>query len=359
MCTPFQWTKQIASHYGGTRNGLVISWPRGIKAKGELRSQWHHCIDIVPTIYEVAGVTPPSIVNGVAQKPIEGVSLAYSFDAPHAPGRRNTQYFEMLGNRAIYHDGWVACTTPPALPWEPGGGDVDVINGYNWELYHVDNDFSQATDLASTQPERLRELQLLFYTEAARYNVLPLDNNKTTRLDPAIRPSLTRSRTSFTYTQGMTRIPEGAAPDLKNKSFSIEAEIEVGDRANGMIVTQGGLFGGLALYLNQGKPVFHYNFVDVSHDEIAADAPLSAGWHTVRFDFAYDGGGLGKGGGATLAIDGQPVARGRIARTIPIRVTLDESFDVGEDTGTPVNLSYDVPFRFSGTIRTVKIELAH
>jgi arylsulfatase len=357
MCTPFQWTKQIASHYGGTRNGMVVSWPKGITAKGELRTQWHHCIDIVPTLYEVCGVSAPGVVNGVAQKPIEGVSLAYTFADGKAPSRRTTQYFEMLGNRAIYHDGWVACTTPPVPPWSPAGADVDVIDGYNWELYHVDQDFSQADDLAKKDPARLRDLQLHFYTEASRYNVLPLDNSKTTRLDPAIRPSLTRGRTSFTYYEGMTRIPEGAAPDTKNKSFSITADVETKDGTTGMIVTFGGLFSGWALYLDKGKPVFHYNFVDVAHYEVAGPGPVTAGKHVIRMDFAYDGGGVGKGGTATLLVDNAEVAKGRIERTVPIRISLDEGLDVGEDTGTPVNLSYDVPFRFTGRIERVTIDL--
>ena len=357
MCTPFQWTKQIASHYGGTRNGMVVSWPKGIKTRGELRSQWHHCIDIVPTIYEAVGVTPPDSVNGVAQKPIEGVSLAYTFDDAKARSRRTTQYFEMLGNRAIYHDGWVACTTPPVPPWVVSGADVDEITGYKWELYHVDRDFSQAIDLAASDPDKLKDLQLLFYTEAAKYNVLPMDNSKAARIDPAIRPSLTRGRTSFTYKDGMTRIPESAGPDLKNKSFTISADIAVKAGASGMIVTEGGLFNGLALYLDKGKPVFDYNFVGVAHYQVTAPAPLDAGKHAIRLHFQYDGGGRGRGGTAALSVDGKEVATGRIEHTFAARVTLDESLDVGMDTGTPVNLSYDVPFKFQGTIQGVTIEL--
>jgi len=357
MCTPFQWTKQIASHYGGTRNGLVISWPKGIADSGGIRTQWHHVIDIVPTIYEACGVTPPEVVSGVAQKPIDGVSMTYSFADARAPGRRTTQYFEMIGNRAIYHDGWVACTTPPVPPWDPAAAEVDAIDGYRWELYHTDADFSQAENLAGTHPEKLRELQLLFYTEAARHEVLPIDNSKTARLDPAIRPSLTRGRKRFTYGDGMTRIPEGASPNLKNTSFTITADVDVTEKASGMIVTQGGLFGGMGLFLRDGRPVYHANFVDVSHTEIAGREPLSPGRHVVALRFAYDGGGIGKGGKATLTVDGRPVAEGRIERTIPIRVTLDEALDVGADTGTPVTTSYDVPFRFEGDIDRVVIEL--
>lgn len=357
MCTPFQWTKQIASHYGGTRNGLVVSWPKGIADQGGLRTQWHHVIDIVPTIYETCGVTPPEVVNGIGQKPIDGVSMAYSFADAAAASRRTTQYFEMIGNRAIYHEGWVACTTPPVPPWDPAAAEVDAIDGYQWELYRTDVDFSQAEDLAASHPEKLRELQLLFYTEAARHDVLPIDNSKTARLDPAIRPSLTRGRTKFTYGDGMTRIPEGASPNLKNTSFRITADVDVKEKASGMIITQGGLFGGMGLFLRDGKPVYHSNFVDITHTEIAGREPLSPGKHVVALRFAYDGGGIGKGGKATLEVDGKPVAEGRIERTIPIRVTLDESLDVGEDTGTPVTTSYDVPFRFEGDIDRVVIDL--
>jgi arylsulfatase len=357
MDTPFQWTKQIASHFGGTRNALVISWPVHIKDAGGLRSQFHHVIDIAPTILDVCRLQQPSSVNGVAQKPIEGVSMAYTFDNATAPSTRNTQYFEMLGNRAIYSDGWVAATTPPVPPWSPSGADVDPITGYTWELYHVADDFSEANDLAKENPEKLVELQKLFYDEAAKYNVLPIDNSKTTRLDPAIRPSLTRGRTSFTYRDGMIRIPEGAAPDVKNKSFSITAEVETKVNDQGVILTQGGLFGGYALLLRGGKPMFDYNMVNVAHYVVADPHPLPPGKHTLGFDFQYDGGGIGKGGTGTLKVDGKQVAQARIERTIPIRISLDEGLDVGEDTGTPVSTDYDVPFKFTGHLEKVTIDL--
>ncbi|MFO1001678.1 MAG: arylsulfatase [Planctomycetaceae bacterium] len=357
MCTPFQWTKQIASHFGGTRNGMVISWPKGIAARGELRTQFHHCIDVVPTILEACQVTMPSSVNGVTQKPIEGVSMSYAFGEADAKDRRTKQYFELLSNRAIYSDGWVACTTPVGAPWDSAGAKVDEITGYKWELYDTSKDFSQAHDLSAEMPDKLKDLQLLFYTEAARYNVLPIDNSKTERLDPAIRPSLTRGRKSFSYTEGMVRIPEGASPDIKNKSWSIKAEVEVKENASGIIVTQGGLFGGWGLYLNQGKPVFHYNFVDVARFDISGKESLTPGKHSVEMQFAYDGGGIGRGGMATVIVDGKPAAKGRVERTIPIRITLDETLDIGEDCGTPVNLTYDVPFRFEGEIENVTISL--
>ncbi len=357
MCTPFQWTKQIASHYGGTRNGMVISWPKGIAAKNEMRTQWHHAIDIVPTLLDVVGLPQPASVNGVAQKPIEGVSMTYTFTDANAPSTRKTQYFEMLGNQAIYHDGWVACTSPPVPPWSSAGADVDVITDYKWELYNSANDFSQAENLADKTPQKVLEMRLLFYTECAKYSVLPLDNSKTGRIDPAIRPSLTRGRKSFTYFEGQTRIPEGASPDTKNKSWSITAEVEVKAEATGVIITQGGLFSGWALYLEKGKPVFHSNFCDVAHYEVAGKEPLAPGKHSIEMDFVYDGGGIGKGGTATLSVDSKEVAKGRVEKTVPLRISLDEGLDVGEDTGTPVNLDYDVPFKFTGNIHKVTITL--
>jgi arylsulfatase len=356
MCTPFQWTKQIASHYGGTRNGMIISWPKGIAAKSGLRTQWHHCIDIVPTILDIVGLPQPASVNGVAQKPIEGVSMKYTFADATAKSTRQTQYFEMLGNQGIYHEGWTACTTPIVPPWSSAATEADVIDGYKWELY-APSDFSQVENLAEKDPKKLLEMRLLFYTECAKYNVLPLDNSKTARLDPSIRPSLTRGRTSFTYSQDQTRIPEGAAPDMKNKSWTITADVEVKDGTSGMIATFGGLFAGWGWYLNEGKPVFHYNFVDVAHTDIAGQMPLTAGKHNLKVDFAYDGGGIGNGGMTTLSVDGKEVAKGRIERTNPVRISLDEGLDIGADTGTPVNLSYDVPFKFTGKIDRVTIDL--
>jgi arylsulfatase A-like enzyme len=358
MCTPFQWTKQVASHFGGTRNGMVISWPKRIKDKGGLRSQFHHVIDIAPTLLEAAGIGAPSSVNGAEQKPIEGVSMVYTFDDAAAAPRRTTQYFEMLGNRGIYHDGWVACTTPPIAPWEPNSANVDPITGYRWELYNVAKDFSEADDVAASAPEVLKDMQIRFYAEAAKYDVLPIDNSRTARMDPANRPSLTHGRKSFTFFEGMTRVPEGASPDMKNKSFSITALVEVTDgNASGMIITQGGYFGGYGLYLEKGKPIFHYNFVGVARYRLGANDAVAPGKHSVKVDFTFDGGGMGKGGGAMLSVDGNTVAQGRIEHTIPVRVSLDESLDVGEDTGTPLDDSYDVPFRFTGKIEKVTIEL--
>ncbi len=357
MDTPFQWTKQVASHFGGTRNGLVISWPARIKDKGGIHSQFHHVIDIAPTILEAVGVQSPSVLNGVAQKPVEGVSMVYSFGDAKAPSKRRTQYFEMFCNRAIYNDGWVAATTPPLAPWAVGK-TID-IDDYQWELYDVTKDFSEANNLAASEPKKLRELQELFWIEAAKYNVLPLDNSKIERMDVANRPSLTRGRSLFTYYPGMVRIPEGSAPDIKNKSFKIAAEVEIPDGgAEGMLVTQGGRFNGWALYLLDGKPVFHYNLIGKFRSSITAKDKLAPGKHVIVVDFKYDGPGLGKGGTATLTVDGKPAAEGKLARTVPLRFSADETLDIGEDTGTPASEDYHVPFKFTGDLKKVMIELS-
>jgi arylsulfatase A-like enzyme len=358
MDTPFQWTKQIASHFGGTRNGLVISWPARIKDKGAIRNQFSSVIDIYPTILEAVGVRSPAMLNGVAQKPVEGVSMIYTFDDANAPSRHRTQYFEMLGNRAVYNDGWVAATTPAVPPWVMGQRTPDVRD-YNWELYNVTSDFSEAHDLAAKEPGKLRELQDLFMAEAARYNVLPLDNSKIERADVSIRPSLTQGRTEFTYYPGMVRIPEGAAPDLKNKSYRIVADVDIpATGAEGVLITQGGRFNGFGLYLLQGKPVFHYNLVGVDRTSVAAKDTLRPGKHTVTVDFKYDGGGIGKGGLVTLSVDGKEAASGRLSRTIPFRTSIDETLDIGEDTGTPVSEDYQVPFKFTGTLNKVVVDLS-
>jgi arylsulfatase A-like enzyme len=357
MDTPFQWTKQVASHFGGTRNGLVIFWPARIKDKGGIRTQFSSVIDIYPTILEAVGVQSPSMLNGVPQKPVEGVSMVYTFDDAKAASRHRTQYFEMFGNRAIYNDGWVAATTPPVLPWE--FGQEPDVNDYKWELYNVANDFSEANDLTAKEPKKLRELQDLFWAEAAKHNVLPLDNSKINRFDVNLRPSLTRGRTEFTYYPGMARIPEGTAPDFKNKSYRIVADVQIPDSgAQGVIITQGGRFNGFGLYVLQGKPVFHYNLVGVDRTTIAGKDALAPGKHTIMLGFKYDGGGIGKGGLATLSVDGKEVASAKLARTIPFRVSADETLDIGIDTGTPVSEDYHVPFKFAGTIEKVVVDLS-
>jgi arylsulfatase len=293
----------------------------------------------------------------VAQKPIEGVSMAYTFDNPKAPSTRRTQYFEMLGMRGLYHDGWVACTAP-IRGTEATEPTADVISRHPWELYNTAEDFSEAINLAEQNPDELRELQLRFYAEAAKYNVLPLDHSHISRLDVNIRPSLMRGRSEFTYYASITRIPEGAAPNVKNTSFRVTAEVVLPKGGEqGVHVTQGGLSAGYALLFQAGRPVFHYNMANIAHFNVAARDALAPGKHTVVFDFKYDGGGIGKGGTGTLSVDGKQVAEGRITATMPVRLSLEETFDVGEDTGTPVSEDYDVPCKFTGQIEKVVINL--
>jgi arylsulfatase A-like enzyme len=362
MDTPFQWTKQIASHFGGTRNGMVISWPARIKDVGGLRTQFSSVIDIMPTLLEAVGVPAPTSINGVTQKPIEGTSLVYTFDDAKAPSKHTTQYFEMFGNQGIYHDGWVAATTPGVAPWDSAAeaqGRLPAVLDYKWELYNVSEDFSEANDLAAKEPAKLKELQDLFWKEAEKYNVLPIENSRINRFDVNIRPSLTRGRDTFTYYPGLVRIPEGAAPDTKNKSYSIRAEVVIPKTgAQGMLITHGGRFSGYGLYLVKGTPVFTYNLAGVARYRIAGKNTLKPGKHTILFDFKYDGGGLGKGGTGTLLVDGKKIAQGRIEQTLAFRLSLDETLDCGEDTGTPVNEEYRVPFKFTGTLNKVVIDLA-
>jgi arylsulfatase len=364
MNTPFQWTKQVASHFGGTRNDLVISWPKHIKQTGEVRAQFSSVIDIVPTILEVAGIKAPTMINGVKQTPIAGTSLVYTFDDAKAPTRHTTQYFELLANRGIYQDGWMANTTPLQLPWAKSNPGVRTPNpdDYQWELYHVAEDFSQANNLAAQNPAKLKELQAVFDSEAKKYNVYPLDSDLAGRFDVRLRPSLTRGRSTFTYYPGTIRVPEGAAPDTKNKSFTITAEVEIPDGgAEGVLATQGGRFGGWGLLLMDGKPEFDYALSQQPQHKyrVTSNKKLAPGKHTIKLDFQYDGTGYGKGGTGTLSVDGKQVAQGRIEHTIPIRFSLDETMDIGEDTGTPVVEDYvnKMPFKFTGTLKKVVVEL--
>jgi arylsulfatase len=359
--TPFKWTKQVASHFGGTRQGMVISWPGHIKDVGGIRSQFHHMIDIVPTLLEATGIQAPVMVNGIAQKPIEGVSMAYTFDQAnaHAPSTRTTQYFEMLANRAIYHDGWIASTTPPLAPWLLGLGTMpDVVNGYTWELYNLAEDFSQNNDLAAQMPDKLRDMKELFLVEATKYNVFPLDNDFLQRVTTP-RPNATAGRTVFTYAGEMAGLPEGSAPNTLNKSYSITAEVDIPPGgAEGMLNTLGGRFGGYGLYVLKGKPVFAYNLLAVEHFRWEGPAALTPGKHTIMFDFKYDGGGFGKGGTGVLSVDGKEVARKAIPHTIPFIATVDETFDVGVDTRMGVDDNdYQPPFRFTGTLEKLTIKL--
>ena len=296
--TPFKWVKQVASHFGGTRQGLAISWPGHITDVGGMRTQFHHLIDIAPTLLEASGIQAPVMVNGIAQKPIEGVSMAYTFDKANAnaPSRHGTQYFEIMGNRAIYHDGWIAGTTPAQGPWLMGIGTLpDVVTGYNWELYNIDKDYSQAEDLAAKMPDKLREMQELFLVEASKYDVFPLDNSVMERAATP-RPSPLAGRTVFTYSGEVSGIPPGSAPSILGKSYSISAEIEIPQGgAEGMLNTNGGSFGGYGLYLLKSKPVFTYVQLTSERFRWEGPAALTPGKHTIVFDFEYDGPGFGQG----------------------------------------------------------------
>lgn len=358
MNTPFQWAKQIASHLGGVRNPLAVSWPARIKDKGGVRPQFHHVIDIAPTIYEACGITFPDVLNGVAQKPIEGVSMVYSFDSAMTPGHRRSQYFEMFINRAIYQDGWWAASRT-GIPWEsiPKPANPDTAP---WELYNIDEDFSQANDSAATNPAKLRQLQDQWWATAARYSVLPLDGRKAERLSAELqgRPSLTGNRTSFTYYPGTLALASGSAPKILNKSFAITADIEMtANSSDGAILSFGGSDGGYGLYIREGRPVFVGNFLNRSLTRVTSNAPLPAGPLKLRAEFAYDGGGLGKGGKLSLFVNGEKAGEGRMEHTQAITLGLGGTLDVGEDTGSAVDTAYRPPFRFGGTIKQVTLDL--
>ena len=369
MDTPFKWTKQVASHFGGTAQGMAISWPGHITDTGSIRRQFNHVIDIAPTILEATGIPQPDTVNGIKQSPMEGVSMMYTWDKPNAsaPSRHTTQYFEMLGNRAIYNDGWVAATTPVTLPWELSSKTPpDVITGYKWELYNVKEDPTEYNDLAAQMPDKLKQMQDLFYAEAKKYNVLPLDNSTLARFITP-RPSLTAGRTVFTYSGELSGVPDSAAPNILDKSYTITAEVTIPDGgAEGMIVTEGGRFGGYGLFLSKGdfgvgrgKAVFLYNLLDLKRT-MWEGPELGAGKHTIVFDFKSDGPGLGKGGTGVLSVDGQEVARNTLEHTTPIMFPEDETFDVGLDTRTGVALveyRYDPPFKFTGKIDKLTFKL--
>jgi arylsulfatase A-like enzyme len=358
MDTPYQWTKQVASHWGGTRNGTIVHWPRGIKARGEIRSQFCHVIDIAPTVLEVAGLPEPAIVNSVQQAPMEGVSMAYSFDDAKATERHDLQYFEMFCNRGIYHQGWSAVTrhsTPWMMTAKLPAFDDDV-----WELYDGSKDWTQARDLAKEMPERLRELQRLWLIEATKYNVLPIDDRRVERLnaDLAGRPLLVKGNSQMLF-GGMGRLTENSVLVMKNKSFSITAEVVVpSEGAEGVIIHQGGAFGGMSLYSKAGKAKFAYNFFGLKTFTTEASQPIPAGKHQVRMEFAYDGGGLAKGGNVSLYYDGKKVAEGRVDRTVPMLFSGDETTDVGRDTGTPVSSDYARNTSvFNGKVNWVQIDL--
>jgi arylsulfatase len=428
MDTPFKWTKQVASHFGGTAQGVAMSWPGHINDVGGIRRQFHHVIDIVPTILEATGIPTPDALNGIKQRPMDGVSMAYTWDTANANAstRHTTQYFEMLGNRAIYNDGWIAATTPATLPWELSSAPPpDVITGYKWELYNVAEDPTEFNDLAAKMPDKLKQMQDIFYAEAKKHDVLPLDNTSLSRWN-APKPNLTAGRKVFTYSGVLTGVPNSGAPSILNKSYTITAEVEIPKGgAEGMIVTDGGRFGGYGLFLSRGfnwwfkadlfqnlgfgflvfglflvwrgrsknwsrpemimsyivvifasllvvsvfttrmvgigrgKPVFLYNLLDLKRTTWAGPE-LSAGKHTIVFDFKSDGPGLGKGGTGVLSVDGKEVARNSMEHATPITFPEDETFDIGQDTRTGVALleyRYDVPFKFTGTINKVTFNL--
>jgi len=356
---PFAWTKQVGGDYGGSKNGMVVHWPKGIKARGELRTQWHHVIDLAPTVLEVAGLPFPKSVNGTAQKPFEGVSLAYTFDDAKAKDRHTTQYFEIAGSRALYHDGWLARTIH-RVPWEPQ--PRATFDKDKWELYDTRKDFSLANDMAAKNPKKLKELQALFMKEAVKYNVLPLDDRSIERMDAGLagRPDLMGARTSLTLYPGMTGMMENTFLNVKNRSMTITGEVDIPQGgANGVILAQGGRFGGWSLYLKDGKLAYAYNWVGLERYTVAAPDPLPAGKATIKVDFVYDGGGRGKGATAALLVDGKQVAKGRIAKTNAFIFSLDEGADVGMDEDTPVTEAYQagVKSRFTGKINKVTVEV--
>jgi arylsulfatase A-like enzyme len=357
MDTPYQWTKQIASHWGGVRNGTIVHWPKGIDAKGEVRSQFHHVIDVAPTVLEAAGLPEPTTVHGVEQRPIEGVSMRYAFDDAAAAERRETQYFEMFCNRGIYHQGWTAVTRH-SIPWVIA--ELPSFQDDVWELYDTNTDWSQAHNLAAEQPDKLAELQELWLEEARKYNVLPLDDRRVERFnsDLAGRPVLIKGDSQLLF-GGMGRLSENATINVKNKSHSVTAEVVVPDAgAQGVIISQGGAYAGWSLYAKDGKPKYSYNLFGVQRFNVEGESPIPAGTHQVRMEFAYDGGGLGKGGAVALYVDGKKVGEGRVEGTVPMVFSADETCDVGSDTASPVSDDYTAEgSRFSGTVSWVQIDI--
>jgi arylsulfatase len=359
MDAPFQWTKQVASHWGGTRNGTIVHWPDGIAEKGGRRTQFTHVIDVAPTILEAAGLPEPTMVNGVQQSPIEGTSMLYTFNDQAADERHDLQYFEMFGNRGIYHKGWSA-VTKHRTPWVMMGGVIPAFDDDVWELYDGSTDYSQARDLAAEQPEMLHRLQRLWLIEAAKYNVLPIDDRGAERLNPELagRPTLIRGNSQLLFA-GMGRLSENSVVSIKNKSFSITAEIVVPEGgADGVIIAQGGRFGGWSLYTTGGRAKFVYNVLGLQEFPIEASEPIPAGTHQVRAEFAYDGGGLAKGGDVTLYYDGEKAGSGRVGATQAMIFSADETTDVGYESGTAVASDYTPKTsRFTGRINWVQIDL--
>ena len=358
MDTPYQWTKQVASHWGGTRNGTIVHWPRGIAARGEVRSQFHHVIDIAPTVLDVAGLPEPTVVNGVEQRPIEGVSMRYAFDDASAGERRPTQYFEMFCNRGIYHEGWTAVTRH-STPWVLGT-PMPALADDLWELYDTNTDWTQAHDLAAEMPDKLAELQQRWLDEARRYNVLPLDDRRVERFNPDLagRPVLIHGSSQLLFA-GMGRLTENVMINIKNKSHAVTAQVEVPEGgATGVVFAQGGAFGGWSLYLHEGRPAYCYNLFGLRRFKVYGPDAVPAGAHQLRLEFAYDGGGLAKGGTASLWVDGAKVGEGRVDATQPMMFSGDETADVGSDTGSRVSDDYRPETSpFTGTVRWIQIDL--
>jgi arylsulfatase A-like enzyme len=354
--SPFQWMKQVASHFGGTRNGLVISWPKRISDRGGLRSQFHHIIDIAPTILEVAGIREPREVDGVAQKPLEGIGMAYTFADREAPGRRSTQYFEMLGNRALYHDGWVAGCLHGRLPWETAGGAS--FDDDTWELYNIEEDFSQSEDLAAQEPEKLRELQDRFLAEAAKFNVLPLDDRFAQRADPTLRPSHIRGMTHFVYLPGTVRLPERSSPYTKNLHHTLAAEVVIPNGgAEGVLVCCGGLAGGYTLFMKDGRLHWEHNYYNEVHYRVSSTEAISPGHHVLSAEVKVDQQGkFGTGGMVTLRLGKETIGEGRFEKQVAGFFTPNESFDVGCDTCSPVSNLYQSPFAYTGEIVQVMVD---
>jgi arylsulfatase A-like enzyme len=358
MDTPYQWTKQVASHWGGTRNGTIVHWPNGIRSAGEVRAQFHHVIDVAPTVLEAAGIPEPKTMDGVTQKPMEGVSMGYSFDDAAATERRETQYFEMFCNRGIYDKGWAAVTRH-STPWVMA--ELPPFADDTWELYDTNSDWSQAHDLAAEMPEKLEELKALFMEEARKYNVLPLDDRRVERFDSDLagRPALIGGTSQLLF-GGMGRLAENVVLNIKNKSHSVTAELEVPEGgAEGVIIAQGGEFAGWSLYVKNGKPKYCYNLFGLQRFYAEGETELPPGSHQVRMEFAYDGGGLAKGGTVVLYVDGEKTGEGRVDGTVPMAFSADETCDIGSDTASPVSDDYTpAGSRFTGTIHWVQIDIA-
>jgi arylsulfatase len=358
--TPYQWTKQVASHWGGTRNGTIVHWPKGIQTKGEMRWQFHHVIDVAPTILEAAGIPEPDSVNGIAQKPIEGVSMLYSFNDAKAAERHETQYFEMFGNRGIYFKGWTAVTRHKT-PWILMGEKTPAFDDDVWELYDTTKDWSQANDLSKQMPEKLHELQRLWLIEATRYNVLPINDDlaKVLNSDTAGRPQLIKGNSQILF-GGMGHLSENCVVNIKNKSHAVTAEIVVPEKgAEGVIIAQGGNIGGWSLYAKAGKLKYCYNLGGVHYFYTESINPIPSGEHQVRMEFAYAGGGLAKGGNVTLYIDGKKAGEGTVPATLPMVFSADDGCDVGEDTGSPVSQDYGPRGNeFNGTVKGAQIAIA-